>query len=204
MLTRALQEDESINFDALINEQMDCFYHLQPAQTTLDDNFYVLDKNQQPFVIGAGKKGERKQSMLDPTGEGNHKEMSFGNQAAFKGYLGAASSDLDTVMEEGPRSENQIPSPEKPTAPTLNPFRVRDTPDTGIVPGHMPVDKKLTIKAPSILQSSDIRDRNHRDLLQSQTDSDAVFYTDRDCTTDRKRVDFDLNSSPGQASMLQS
>ena len=31
LLIRKLQEDESINFEALLNEQMDCFYHLQPS-----------------------------------------------------------------------------------------------------------------------------------------------------------------------------
>lgn len=195
LLIRKLQEDESINFEALINEQMDCFYHLQPAQTTLDDNFYVLDKNKQGTEKSGGrvpgKREERGQSMLVPTTELNHKEMSFGNQVTLHGALGERRTEASgDTGEEEPRAESQLPSPEKPV---LNPFRIRDTAETRIVP-EPATDEKIYLKAPSILKASNNKAMNP-DLLISNSNTDGVFYTDRDSTSARHRVDFDLESS---------
>lgn len=104
-MIRKLQEDESINFEALLNEQMDCFYHLQPSQTTLDDKFYVLDPKgkQSGAQNGDGntnpvlsRRKENGQSMLLPTIEEStqdmetrSKDLSFGKKGAFLGTFGS-------------------------------------------------------------------------------------------------------------------
>ena len=44
-VTSVLQDDDQINFDALINEQLMQFYLLQPEQSTLSNKFYILERN---------------------------------------------------------------------------------------------------------------------------------------------------------------
>lgn len=82
---------------------------------------------------------------------------------------------------------------ESPPKVALNPFRIRDTEETRIVPDAKK-DDKLHLKAPNILKQSNNMGLNS-DLIASNTNTEGVFYTDRDCTSARNRVDFDLNSS---------
>lgn len=39
-----IQEDADINFDVLVNEQLLEFYSLQPQQSTLAGQFFILEK----------------------------------------------------------------------------------------------------------------------------------------------------------------
>lgn len=141
-------------------------------------------------------RGERGQSLLAPIAEVNQKEMSFGNQMALHRAaaerMGEATGD---AAEEAPRAGGQVPSPEKPI---LNPFRIRDTVETRIVP-EPEADDKIYLRAPNILKASKVKPAN-ADLLLSNSNTDGVFYTDRDSTSARHRVDFDLDSSGMDAS----
>ena len=55
-------------------------------------------------------------------------------------------------------------------------------------------DDKIYLKAPDVLKATNNKARTP-DLLQSDSNTEGVFYTDRDSTSARQRVDFDLDSS---------
>ena len=72
-----MQDDDQINFDVLINEQLQEFYKSQPQQSTLSDQFYIIEK-QTTERPGVGEANPM-QKFPDFRVE-NKKELSFGNQ----------------------------------------------------------------------------------------------------------------------------
>ena len=73
-----LQDDDQINFDVLINEQLQEFWKCQPQQSTLSDQFYIIEKQTDRTDTGRAQGGIL-HHFQDMKVE-NRKELSFGNQ----------------------------------------------------------------------------------------------------------------------------